>query len=200
MRDMDPLNAEHSRPLEGGASFPLRHRVYRLLWGVTWKLLAAWTPPPFHRWRAFLLRCFGARVHPTARVYGTASIWYPPNLTMHAHAVLGPGSQCYCMGPISIGEKAIISQGAHLCAGTHDISDPRFQLKAYPIDIGSLAWVAAEAFVGPGVSVGEAAVVGARAVLFRDAEPYGVYVGNPAVRLKTRTFRTPPGGLIDSTK
>ncbi|MGM9424848.1 hypothetical protein [Hydrogenophaga sp. MI9] len=104
------------------------------------------------------------------------------------------------MGRISIGEKAIISQGAYLCAGTHDIADPHFQLKSYPIEIGAMAWVAAEAFVGPGVTIGEAAVIGARAVLFSDAKPYGVYVGNPAAWLKTRIFRTPQGDPINSTK
>ncbi|WP_460727308.1 LbetaH domain-containing protein [Lysobacter rhizosphaerae] len=88
-----------------------------------------------------------------------------------------------------IGEKAVISQGAHLCGGTHDISDPHFQLVTKSIHIGARAWVAADAFIGPGVMVGEGAVIGARAVLFKNAEPYGVYVGNPASRLKTRALR-----------
>ena len=55
--------------------------------------------------------------------------------------------------------------------------------------IGAGAWIAAEAFIGPGVTVGEGAVVGARAVLFRDAEPLGVYVGNPAALIKRRSLR-----------
>jgi putative colanic acid biosynthesis acetyltransferase WcaF len=108
---------------------------------------------------------------------------------MHAHAVLGPGVNCYCMDRITICEKAIVSQGSYLCAGTHDIRDPDFQLVTRPITIEARAWVAAEAFIGPGVTVGEAAVIGARAVMFRDAEPYGVYSGNPAVMIKQREFR-----------
>ena len=78
------------------------------------------------------------------------------------------------MAPITLGEHAIVSQGSHLCSGTHDIDDQHFQLQARPIVIGAHAWVAAEAFVGPGVTIGEAAVLGARAVLFKNAEPYGV--------------------------
>lgn len=186
---MGILNANESKPLQGGPSFSIKHRIFRSLWNATWSLLAAWTPPPFHRWRGWLLRCFGANIHPSARVYGSARIWYPPNLTMHAHAVLGPQAICYCMDHITIGEKAIISQGAQLCGGTHDITDPDFQLITKPITVGKQAWIAAGAFVGPGVTVGEGVVVGACSVLFKDAAPWCVYVGNPAVYIKKRVFK-----------
>jgi putative colanic acid biosynthesis acetyltransferase WcaF len=93
------------------------------------------------------------------------------------------------MDIIHIGEKAIISQGAHLCAGTHDISDADFQLITKPIIIERGAWVAAEAFIGPGVVVKEYAVVGARAAVFRNADAFGIYVGNPAKFIKKRVFR-----------
>lgn len=185
---MSLLDARESKPLEGGPSFSLKHRLFRFIWGVAWVVLARWTPPPLHRWRAWVLRCFGAKVHPMARVYGSARIWYPPNLTLHAHSVVGPGANIYCMGLISVGEKAIVSQGAQLCGGTHDIGDPDFQLVIKPIVIGPRAWVATDAFIGPGVTVHEGAVIGARAVLFKDAKPYGVYAGNPAVCIKARVL------------
>lgn len=186
---MSLLVAKDSKPLEGGPSFSVGHRLFRAAWNVAWLLLASWTPPPLHRWRVFLLRLFGADVHLTARVYSTAKVWYPPNLEMHAHAVIGPGVDCYCMDRIVIGEKAIISQRAFLCGGTHDITDANFQLQPRPITIGANAWVAAEAFVGPGIRVGERAVIGARGVLVKDAEPDGVYAGNPARRIKNRNMR-----------
>lgn len=187
---MGLLNASDSKPLEGGASFSLGHRLHRLLWSVTWLLLAAWTPPPLHRWRVLLLRLYGADVHPTAHVYGSARIWYPPNLRMDAHACLGPRVNCYCMAPIHLGRNAIASQGSYLCAGMHDIEDPDFQLVTKPIVIDEGAWVAAEAFIGPGVTIGPRAVIGARAVLFKDAEPGGVYTGNPAKLIKHRQLES----------
>lgn len=183
---MIPLDARRSKPLEGGPSFPLWNRCFRAIWGVVWLLLARWTPPAMHRWRTWLLRLFGADVHATARVYGSARIWHPPNLTLRAYSVIGPYANIYCMGRITVGERAIVSQGAQLCGGTHDINDPHFQLVTMPIAVESRAWVAADAFVGPGVTVHEGAVLGARAVLFRDADAWSVYVGNPAVRVKTR--------------
>lgn len=187
---MTLLNASDNKPLEGGPSFSLQHRFYRAVWNVTWWLLASWTPPPLHRWRGWLLKQFGADVHTTARIYGTARIWYPPNLTLHAHSVIGPGSNIYCQDHISIGNKAIVSQGAHLCTGSHDIADPDFQLVTKPIVIGAGAWVAAEAFIGPGVSVGQGAIIGARCVLFKNAVPLGVYAGNPAKLIKIRKIRS----------
>lgn len=182
------LNARSSKPLEGGASFGLCNRIYRSVWILAWLIFASWTPPPFHVWRVFLLRMFGAKVDWSARVYSSVKIWFPPYLVMGPHAVMGPRVICYCQAPISIGEKAVISQGAHLCAGSHDIYDSSFQLITSPIKICRMAWVAAEAFIGPGVTIGEEAVIGARAVLFKDAEPRGVYVGNPAHLIKHRTF------------
>jgi len=183
------LDAKTHSPSEGGPSFSLGHRLHRALWTVTWLTLAAWTPPPLHAWRRMLLRAFGARIAPTAHIYPSARIWYPPNLTLEAFACLGARVTCYCMAPIRLEAYALASQGAHLCAGTHDIRDAHFQLIARPIRIGARAWIAAEAFVGPGVTVGEGAVLGARGVAMRDLEPWTVYAGNPATRLGERVIR-----------
>lgn len=183
---MSLLDAKISKPLEGGPSFSLGHRLLRAAWRTTWWLLAAWTPPPLHRWRVLLLRLFGAKVHSSAHVYSSANIWFPPNLVMEAGACLGPRVNCYCMAPIILKAGVIVSQGAHLCAGMHDIEDADFQLVVKPILIDEHAWIAAEGFVGPGVTVGRNAVLGARGVLFRNAEPCGVYVGNPATFIKSR--------------
>lgn len=181
-----PLDASKTKPFEGGPSFPFRHRLLRAVWNVTWLLLASWTPPQLKRWRTLLLRAFGAKVHPSANVYASARIWYPPNLAMGPRASLGPGAICYCMDRIEIGARAVISQRAHLCGGTHDIDEVNFQLRVKPIFVGADAWIAAEAFVGPGVTIGEGAVLGARGVTVKNLEPWTVYAGNPARAIRER--------------
>jgi putative colanic acid biosynthesis acetyltransferase WcaF len=183
---MKLLGANRTKPSEGGPSFTFRNRVTRALWNAVWFLFASWTPPQMARWRRFLLNLFGARISPTANIYSSACIWLPSNLEMSDFACLGPRVNCYTMDLITLGPYATVSQGAHLCAGTHDIDDPLFQLKTGPISIGAGAWIAAEAFVGPGVSIGQRAVLGARAVTFRDLEPNTVYVGNPARSIRKR--------------
>jgi putative colanic acid biosynthesis acetyltransferase WcaF len=160
----------------------------RVLWALGWLLLARWTPPPLHRWRAAVLRMFGATVGRGARVYSSACIWLPANLVIGEHSVLGPRVRCYNQGRITIGNRVTVSQDASLCASSHDVSDRHFQLVLRPIAIGDDAWIAAEAFVGPGVSVGEGAVLGARGVTARDLAPWNVYVGNPARQIKLRQF------------
>ncbi len=122
----------------------------------------------------------------TARIYGSVRIWSPTNLIVGENSVIGPRANIYSMAKINVMKDAIISQGAHLCAGSHDIDDPHFQLIAKPITVETGAWVAAEAFVGPGVNIGEHAVAGARACVMRDLDAGMVYSGNPAVLLRKR--------------
>lgn len=132
------------------------------------------------------MNLFGGNVDPTCHIYGTARIWYPPNLKMGRAATLGPNVECYSMGHIDIGAYSIISQGSYLCTGTHDINNSNFQIGARPIEIGPNAWIAAQAFVGPGVRIGEGAVLSARGAAFTDLEPWTVYQGNPAKAKKGR--------------
>lgn len=188
---MTILDAGKMDSLHGGASFSLRNRLYRAAWRVAWRLLASWTPPPFRGWRRLILRLFGAQVAPTATVYGSARIWSPANFTIGDHACVGPRALVYSMARITLAPYALISQDAKLCAGTHAIEDANFQLQAFPITIGYRAWIAAEAFVGPGVHVGDGAVLGARGCAFRDLEAWTVYAGNPARAIKPRRIRFP---------
>jgi putative colanic acid biosynthesis acetyltransferase WcaF len=169
-----------------GPSFSWRNKVRRALWKVCWFVLARPTPPPMHAWRRLLLRTFGAQVGRGVRVYSTCRIWHPANLILGDFVVLGPWVNCYNQGLITIRDRAVISQNSTLCASTHDVNDPLFQLLLRPIEIGCDAWIAAEAFVGPGVKVGDGAVLGARGVASRELEPWTIYSGNPSEPLRAR--------------
>lgn len=172
-----------------GASFSLKNRMLRVLWDLVYRLLFRFTPRPLHAWRVFLLRCFGARIAQHCHVYPNVKIWAPWNLEMHDHSCLANDVICYNQAKVTLQERAIVSQGAHLCTGSHDYNDSDFPLYALPIGIGQDAWVCAEAFVGPGVSVADGAVLGARAVAFKDLQSWGVYSGNPAQLIKQRKIR-----------
>ncbi|MFO0852020.1 MAG: putative colanic acid biosynthesis acetyltransferase [Gemmataceae bacterium] len=171
----------------------LRNKLARVLWGGVWLFLFRPSPRPLHGWRRFLLRCFGARVGTGAHPYPSAKVWAPWNLTMGAHSCLADGVECYSVAAITLGPSALVSQRAFLCGATHDYTDPAFPLVPKPITIGAGAWVAAEAFVGPGVTVGDGSVVGARAVVTKDVEAWAVVAGNPARVVKRRTVQTGGG-------
>lgn len=184
--DSRPLDAHQTGPSTGGPSFSFRNRLFRVAWNVSWFLLARWTPAPMYPWRCFLLRLFGASLESPCDVRGSAKVWYPPHLKLGRRALIAERVNCYNMAMIELGEGALVSQGAHLCAGNHDIDDPAFQLIAKPIILGARSWVAADAFVAPGVTIGEGAVLGARAVAFHDLEPWTLYIGNPAREKRPR--------------
>ena len=187
------LDARRSHPRTGGASFTRRLRLERSVFLLCWTLLAAWTPPCLRGWRRVLLRAFGARLGKGANVYASVRIWYPRWLTMGDHATLGPRVNCYNQASITLGPGALVSQDATLCAGSHDYVDPEFQLRARPIVLDAHCWIAAEAFVGPGVTVGPSAVLGARGVAMKDLEAGVVYAGNPAKAIRRRDRVDPAG-------
>jgi acetyltransferase-like isoleucine patch superfamily enzyme len=49
-----------------------------------------------------------------------------------------------------------------------------------PITIEEKCWIAATAFIGPGVTIGKGSVVAAGSVVMRDAPPNSFVRGNPA--------------------
>ena len=171
------------------------NRVKRMLWRICWTLLARPFPKStFMPWKRCLLRLFGAKVADTANVYASASVFMPWNLVMKDHACLASGVDCYNAALIELGVNATVSQRAFLCTASHDITSPCHEQIERPIVIADRAWVAAEAFIGPGVTVGEGAVVGARAAVFKDVEPWTVVGGNPARDLQRRnSCQTLPG-------
>ena len=167
----------------------LRNRAGRALWGVAWALLYRPSPRMLHGWRRLLLRLFGAKVGAGAHPYPGARIWAPWNLELGSNSSLADRADCYCVDKIRVGSGVTVSQYVFLCAATHDHEDERFPLVTAPITVGDHAWICADAFVGPGVTVGEGAVVGARSSVFRDVPAWSVVAGTPARYVKPRLIR-----------
>ena len=167
-----------------------RHR--RFLWNIVYTLLFRYSPRPMHAWRASLLRAFGATIGPNARIYGKAKIWAPWNLICADLVAIADGAEIYNPSPVTLGSHAILSQDSYLCGATHDYDDPAFPLIAYSMTIGAYAWVCARASVAPGVNLGEGAVLGLGSVGTRDLEPWTIYAGVPAVKVKARNPRNAP--------
>lgn len=168
---------------------PLRDRLLRGLWLLVYYLLFRYSPRVgFNCWRLFLLRCFGASVTAESKIYPSAKVWAPWNLTMGRRACLADGVDCYCVGKITIGCNVTISQRAFLCTASHDVTLLDKPLIVRDITIQDHVWVCAEAFVGPGVTLKEGVVVAARAVVTRDVVAWNIVGGNPAKILKERVI------------
>lgn len=134
---------------------------------------------PWYRMRRGILRSFGARLGEGVIVKPQVKITFPWNLTIGDHCWLGEESWILNLAPVSIGSHVCISQRAFLCTGNHDWSSPRFDLVAKPITIGDRVWICANAFVGPGVTIGDGAVVTAGSVVTGDLPADMICTGNP---------------------
>ncbi len=172
---------------------PWKNKVQRLCWRIVYLLL--FRPlrlRHFNPWRLLLLRCFGARMDRGCVVHATAEVWAPWNLEMGSFVCLAPHVICYNPARIVLGSKVTVSQYAHLCTASHDITQLDKPLLTKPIKVEDFAWIAADAFIGPGVTIRQGAVVGARAAVFKDVEPWTVVGGNPARFIKKRELKNKP--------
>jgi len=169
---------------------PYRDKLARFVWSLVWSVFFRTTPFWCLRsWRVFLLRLFGARVGTGCVIHPSCQIWAPWNLEMGNYVCLSHNVDCYTVAPVRIGDKVCVSQRTFICTASHDITHPDNILICQPIRIDRFVWIAAQAFVGPGVTIGEGGVVGACAVVTRDVEPWTVVAGNPARVIGKRVIR-----------
>lgn len=133
-----------------------------------------------------MLRVFGARIGDNVLVRPSVRITYPWKVDIGTNSWVGDDVILYSLGNIRIGENSVISQKSYLCASSHNYKKAAFPIFADAINIGNEVWIAADVFVGPGVSISNGVVVGARSSVFQDIPEGMVCLGNPAVVVKRR--------------
>jgi putative colanic acid biosynthesis acetyltransferase WcaF len=156
------------------------------LWMLVSLLLFRLCPLPLYGLKKSILRWFGAQVGEGVVIKPDVRITFPWKLILGDHVWLGEGCWLLNLAPITIENHACISQRAFLCTGSHDYKSATFDLRVHPIVIERGAWLGACAWVGPGVRVGDHAVLTANSVASRDLEPSGIYQGNPARLIRYR--------------
>ncbi|MEL7240270.1 MAG: WcaF family extracellular polysaccharide biosynthesis acetyltransferase, partial [Planctomycetota bacterium] len=204
-RGAAPTLVEVSKPGMGTAEDKLRYvspwtlkqKILRVLWMFTSKLLFRTSFHNLYGWRRMLLRLFGARIGKDVRIRPTTHVEIPWNITIGDGTVVGDHAILYSLGHITVGRRSVISQYAHLCAGTHDYFDRTFPLLRPPITIGDNVWVAADAFVGPDVEIGDNSVIGARSSVFKKIPANVIAAGNPARPLKERVFNDEDNSVVN---
>lgn len=166
------------------------HHFKRVIWFIVNATIFRCLPGMQLRYfRNLLLRMFGAKVPIRTLIYSSCKIWAPWNLVVGKYACIGPNTELYNKDMIVVGDNTVISQGSILCTASHDITDSRHPLITAPIVLGDRVWVASNAFIGMGVTIGEGAVVGATASVYKDVEPWTVVGGNPAKFIKKRVIK-----------
>ncbi len=131
--------------------------------------------------RVELLRSFGATIGRDVTIRENVNISFPWRLTIGDHVWIGEDVGILSLAPVTIGSHVCLSQRAYLCAGSHDYQREDFKLVTAPITLANETWIAAAAFIGPGVTVGPRAIVAAGSVVMRDVPADSMARGNPVV-------------------
>ena len=165
-----------------------KNRIARAVWTLVWTFLYRPSPRIFHFWRRFLLRVFGAQIGIGVRPYPASRVWAPWNLKMGDYSCLSDYVDCYSVDKIDIGMHSTVSQYSFICTASHDYFKSTMPLITAPIIIGNYAWITADVFIGPGVIIGDGAVIIARSSVFDNIPSWQVARGNPAVVTNPRRF------------
>jgi maltose O-acetyltransferase len=131
-------------------------------------------------WSHARLRGRGAQVDPSAFFSDAHMIsGRLEQLTVGQHSFVGR-AELSVHAPLTLGRCVCINDGAMLLTASHDVTDPGWATVAKPIVIEDHVWIATNAIILPGVTLGRGAVVGAGAVVSKDVPPLGIVAGNPA--------------------
>jgi len=163
-----------------------RNKLIVQLWYLVQATLFHLSPHFMTGWRRLLVRAFGGKVGKHVIFRPSATLTYPWNISVGDYSYIGDEVVLYSLDRIDIGAHVSVSYRAFLCTGTHDPRDPRFPLVIQPIRVDNEAWIAADAFVAPGVHIGTGAVLAARSTALKDIPAYEMQAGTPAKSIGTR--------------
>jgi putative colanic acid biosynthesis acetyltransferase WcaF len=173
-------------------AFSLQNKIRRIFWNICYALFYRLSPRPLHGWRAMLLRAFGAKLGTACHFYPKGKIWAPWNLICEDRVTLADDAELYNPSPLFLGSHAIVSQGAYICGATHLYNEISFRLVSFPMRLGAYSWICARAVVNPGVNVGNGAILALGSLATRNLEPFGIYAGVPARKVKERSRTAVP--------
>lgn len=143
---------------------------------------------PFYGLKRFLLKLFGAKLGRGVFIKPFVNIKHPWLLEIGDHSWIGEQVWIDNLAPVRIGKHVCLSQGAFLLTGNHDYKKRSFDLIVKPITLEDGVWIGAKAIVCPGVICSSHAVLAVGSVATSNLESYGIYSGNPAMKIKERIF------------
>jgi putative colanic acid biosynthesis acetyltransferase WcaF len=165
-------------------------RLTEALW-ILCKTVFFLNPLPWpSRLRVFLLRRFGATIGHHVVIHSGVNITFPWRFTTGDHVWIGEDVTVLSLAQVTLGSHVCLSQRAFLCTGSHDHRKETFDLLISPIVVENECWIAAQAFVGKGVRVGQGSTVGVSAVILKNVPPNSFACGNPCTITAAPANRT----------
>ena len=164
--------------------YSLKELLKRLFWSLVGSKLFIIIPRHLYELRNILLRLFGAEIGQNTKIFPTVKITHPWLLKVGENTVISWNVTIYNLALLEIGNDTIISQNVHFCGGSHDYKSKGFELIRSKIKICDNVWIAADAFIGPSVTVQSNCIIAARSVCVKNIEPNSIVGGNPACLIK----------------
>lgn len=171
------------------SSFRGRNKFIVQLWWIVQSTLFACSPQFLYGWRRFLLRLFGAKIGTNVLIRPSAKFTYPWKVSIGDYSWVGDDCVFYSLGEIHVGSNVSIAHRDYFCTGLHDVTKITFDISQKPIIIEDECWIPNDVFVGPGVTIGRGAVVGARSTVLKDLPCGMICYGNPAKPIRPRIVK-----------
>ncbi|MBT6514038.1 MAG: colanic acid biosynthesis acetyltransferase WcaF [Crocinitomicaceae bacterium] len=141
---------------------------------------------PISSLKRVILKWFGAKIGKGVIIKPKVCIKYPWKLEIGANTWIGENVWIDNLDVVKIGSNCCLSQGALLLSGNHNYKKKSFDLLVRPITLEDGAWVGARAIVVQGVTMKSHSILAVNSVATANLEPYGIYQGNPAVKIRER--------------
>lgn len=160
----------------------------RTLWHFVNHLIFTHGFFPVSSLKILLLRMFGAKIGSGVNIKPSVNIKYPWLLEVGDYVWIGENVWIDNLAKVSIGNNVCLSQGAMLLTGNHNYKLPTFDLSVGEITLEEGVWIGARSIVSPNVSCFSHSILSVNSVANKDLEAYGIYQGNPALKVKTRVI------------
>jgi putative colanic acid biosynthesis acetyltransferase WcaF len=163
-----------------------RNIVRKLLWYYVSILIFQGGVFPISKLKVFILRLFGAKIGSNVNIKPQVYVKFPWRLQVGNNVWIGEKVWIANEANVTIGNNVCLSHECLILSGGHNYSKVTFDVYANPIIIEDGAWLGAQSSIGGGIIIGSHAVLAMKSVANSNLEPYSVYRGNPAIKIRER--------------
>lgn len=161
-------------------------KLKKIIWFLISSTLYQTNLFPFSKIKVIILRLFGAKIGSGVNIKPLVYIKYPWRLEIGNNVWIAEKVWIANESMVKIGHNVCLSHEVLILCGGHDYKKVAFNVYNYPLTIEDGVWLGAQSAVLGGIKIGSHAVLAMKSVANKELEPYSIYRGNPAEKIRTR--------------